>query len=286
MSRHAVRLRAYCLQCNRKHWVEYDPLAPDNQRQDWYLKHLGHVGVGFDWPGRSAKPGWVGLASRFWRLVRMRPAPGALAGGQTAPPGGVFGADFSPPGLGAEYRPPLATALAAALDNADVKVTYAATATPTLTLASLGASSSLLAGRESGSVTNASNKYLDHALAGNYRAGAANNQAGTIKTCVVGPRDDTPTWPDVLDGTDSTETITDQPTFDSICRVVSSISADATASQTWHWGPVSLVSHFGGLPPVQWVYFVTQNIHTSTNVWSATEGDHAVRHTGVYLTVA
>src|SRR5262249_47231271 len=79
------------------------------------------------------------------------------------------------------------------IHNADVKVKYAASAAPTLTLASLAASSSLLAGRESSSVSNTTNLYLDYLLAGNYRAAASNNQAGTIYTCVVGPRDDTPT---------------------------------------------------------------------------------------------
>lgn len=170
--------------------------------------------------------------------------------------------------------------------NADVKVAYAATATPTMTLASLAASSTLLAGRESSSISNASNKYLDSLCAGNYRAAASNNQAGNIYTCVVGPRDDTPTWPDVFDGTDSTETVTDAGTFNSICRIISSIAADNTASQTWYWGPVTIAGFFGGVLPTAWVFFVTQNIQTSTNAWSATEGDHAVRYTSVYATVS
>lgn len=173
------------------------------------------------------------------------------------------------------------------LHNADVKAAYAASASPTLTLASLAASSSLLAGRESTAVDNgASNKYLDYLAAGNYRAGASNNQAGTIYTCIVSARDDTPTWPDVFDGTDSAETVTDAGTFNSICNILSAISADATASQTWYWGLRSIAALFGGFLPDQFVYFVTHNIQTSTNVWSATEGDHSVKHTGVYATVA
>lgn len=170
--------------------------------------------------------------------------------------------------------------------NADVKVAYGSSAAPTITLASLAASSSLLAGRESTAVSNASNKYLDYLCAGNYRAAASNNQAGSIYTCIVGPRDDTPTWPDVFDGTDSTETVTDAGTFNAICRIMSSIAADNTASQTWYWGPVALASLFGGIVPVQFVFFVTHNIQTSTNAWSATEGDHSVKYTPIYATVA
>lgn len=171
-------------------------------------------------------------------------------------------------------------------DNADVKVAYGASAQPTMTLASLAASSTLLAGRESTATDNgAANKYLDYLVAGNYRAGAANNQAGSIYTCVVAARDDTPTWPDVFDGVDSVETVSKQGVFDQVCKYLSTISADATASQTWYWGLTSVAAVFGGTLPDQFVYFVTHSIETGTNVWSATEGDHAIRHTPVYATV-
>lgn len=171
------------------------------------------------------------------------------------------------------------------LHNADIKIAYAATATPTMTLASLAASSSLLAGRESSAVDNgASVKYLDYLVAGNFKAAASNNQAGSIYVTVVGARDDTPTWPDVFDGTDSTETVSKQGVFDQVCKFLAAISADSTASQTWYFGPQSLASCFGGSVPDQFVYFVTQNIQTSTNAWSATESDHAMRHTPVYAT--
>jgi hypothetical protein len=172
------------------------------------------------------------------------------------------------------------------LHNADVKVAYGATATPTMTLASLAASSTLLGGRESTAIDNgASDKYLDVLAAGNYRAGAANNQAGTIYTCIVGARDDTPTWPDGFSGTDSTQTVSDSGVFNSICKILSAITADNTASQTWYWGPASVAALFGGWLPDQWLFFVAQSIQTSTNVWSATEGDHAVRYTPVFATV-
>jgi hypothetical protein len=114
---------------------------------------------------------------------------------------------------------------------------------------------------------------------------ASNNQAGTIRTAVIGNIDDTPTWPDVFDGTDSTETVTDQPTFDSICRIVSDIANDNTASQVWYWGPVEISGLFGGALPDQYVAFVTQSAHSSTNAWSATEGDHGIKRTPIYATV-
>lgn len=171
--------------------------------------------------------------------------------------------------------------------NADVKVAYAASAAPTITLASLAASSTLLGGRESTAIDNgASVKYLDYLCAGNYRAGASNNQAGSIYTCVVGARDDTPTWPSPFDGTNSTATIAKAGIFNAVCKIISLVTADNTASQTWYWGPVSVAEMFDKWIPDQFVFFVTHNIQTTTNVWSATEGDHSIKYTPVYAVVA
>lgn len=173
------------------------------------------------------------------------------------------------------------------LGNADVKTAYGGTITPTLTLASLAASAALLAGRESTAIDNgATNKYLDYLIAGQYRQHASNAAVGRILTCIVGARDDTPTWPDVFDGTDSTETVTTADIFNSICRVASDITTAATASAINPFGPVGIAGLFGGIIPDQFVIFVTHSAQTSTNIWHATEGDHAVRLTPIYATVA
>lgn len=170
--------------------------------------------------------------------------------------------------------------------NADVKVAYAASAAVTITLASLAASSTLLAGRESTAVDNgASNKYLDELLSGFYKTAATNLQAGIIQTTVVGNIDDTPTWPDVFDGTDSAETVTEQGMYDQVCNIVSSI-ATSTTQRTWPWGPKCIAPLFGGVLPDQYVVFVSHTAHTSTNAWDSTEGSHGIKRTPVYATVA
>lgn len=171
------------------------------------------------------------------------------------------------------------------LDNADVKIAYAASAAVTITLASLAASSTLLSGRESTALDNGTNKYLDKLAAGNYKSAASNNQAGSIYTTIVAARDDSPSWPDSFDGTDSTEAVSKSGIFNSICKMLSAIGADNTASQTWYWGICSVAQLFGGSLPDQYVYFITHNIQTSTNAWSATEGDHSVKETPIYATV-
>jgi len=172
------------------------------------------------------------------------------------------------------------------LHNANVNTAYGASAAPTLTLASLAASSTLLAGRESTAVDNgASNKYLDVLVAGHFKTAASNAQAGTINVAVVAAEDDTPTWQDVFDGTDSAETVSLQNVYDQICKVGASIATTASNSLTWPFGAFSVAGLFGGNVPDQFVFFVSHNAETSTNAWSATEGDHAVKMTPVYLTV-
>lgn len=171
------------------------------------------------------------------------------------------------------------------IHNANVSPNYAATVSPTITLASLAASSTLLSGRESGAISNTVNKYLDFLLAGHYRTGSANLQAGAIRTTVVGSRDDTPNWPDVFDGTDSAEAVSAQAVYDNVCRIVAETSTDAV-QRTWPFGPVALAGFFGGVPPTAFVLFISHSAHTATNVWSATEADHTLRLTGIGATVA
>lgn len=139
------------------------------------------------------------------------------------------------------------------LHNADVKVAYAATASPTITLASLAASSSLLSGRESTAIDNGASsvKYLDYLVGANYVAASSNNQAGSIYTCVVAALDDSPTWPDAFDGTDSTEAVADAGTFNSICKIIGVIGADSTASQNWPTTLMSVAAQFNGIVPDQ-----------------------------------
>lgn len=172
------------------------------------------------------------------------------------------------------------------LHNADVRPAYGASVAVTITLQSLAASSTLLAGRESTLVSNVgATKYGDYHLAGHYRTAATNLQAGRIRTAVVGARDDTPNWPDVFDGTDSVETVTVQAIYDSICKVASDIVTDAT-QRTWPFGPVSVAALFGQSLPTRFVTFVSHSAHTATNAWSATEADHSQVLTPIYATVA
>ena len=167
---------------------------------------------------------------------------------------------------------------------ADIKTAYGTTANLTFTsLNSLAASSTHLSGAESTAVDNTSNLYVDYLLSGKIVAGAANTQAGRIDINVVGLMDDS-TWPDVFDGTDSTETVTSDGIKKAICKLAKSITTEAVNDRTYPFGPISIAELFGGRLPRKFLIFITQTAHTSTNQLASS--GHQVTVTPVYYTSA
>ncbi len=167
--------------------------------------------------------------------------------------------------------------------NADVKVAYAASAAYTITLASLASDTNLLAGREGTWVSNASNKYLDELVAGKITVGTTPTANTVIEVSAVGPLDDTPTYPDVFDGTDSNETISNAGIKTSICLPVAVISVPAATSDlAYPFAPCGLRQLFGDAMPVTHGLFV---VHNTVAALNATGANHAISHTPVYATV-
>lgn len=164
---------------------------------------------------------------------------------------------------------------------ADVKANYPAASDATITLASLASDTNLLAGRESTALDNSSNLYLDYLVSGKITTGTSPTTARSIQVWAVGSWDGT-TWPDVFDGTDSTETITSANHKNSICRFIAEMATDATSDRVYHFGPVSLASAFGGVMPVKVVFFVVHNTAVNLN---STAGNHQIRIQPYYETV-
>jgi len=164
---------------------------------------------------------------------------------------------------------------------ADVKLNYPAASDATIGLASLASDTNLLAGRESTAIDNSSNLYLDYLISGKVTTGTSPTTARSIEVWAVGSWDGT-NWPDVFDGTDSAETITSANHKASICRFVASMSTDSTSDRTYHFGPVSMASVFGGTLPPKFVLFVVHNTAVNLN---ATSSNHQIRIQPVYETV-
>jgi hypothetical protein len=163
----------------------------------------------------------------------------------------------------------------------DVKIAYAASSAITVTnLQSIASSATWVAGWESGAIDNSSNLYLDYIINAAIVAASSGLTAGEIRMYLVAELDDS-SWPDVFDGTESTETISDTQTRDAICRLAAMTVTDTTNSQTWYLMCPSVAQVFGGTVPRKFVVFITQS--TGQNLAAA---GNAVYIKGVYQNVA
>jgi hypothetical protein len=164
---------------------------------------------------------------------------------------------------------------------ADIKLAYGTASDATITLASLASDTNLLAGRESSEIVNTSTLALDYLVSGKITAGTSPTASRSIEVWAVGSWDGT-NWPDVFDGTDSTETITSADIKASTCRLLAAMATANTSDRTYHFGPVSIASAFGGVVPPKFVIFVVHNTGVALN---ATAGNHQIRVQPVYETV-
>lgn len=163
---------------------------------------------------------------------------------------------------------------------ANIKLAYAASSNLSVSsLNSLAASSTWVAGWESAAIDNTSDKYEDYRIAAKITVAAASLAAGEIRMYLVGPLDDS-TWPEVFDGTESAETLTDSEMRDAICRFAAGTQTDTGASDVYYLECPSVAAIFGGNLPKKFVIFITQ----STTQALAASGNQ-VTVTGSYRTV-
>jgi hypothetical protein len=162
---------------------------------------------------------------------------------------------------------------------ADIKNAYAASSNLTVTnLASLPSSSTFIAGWESGVIDNSSLKYTDYRITAKIRVAAAGLVAGEIRLYFVGALDDS-TFVDVLDGTESTETLIDTEQRDAVFRMIAVTVTDTTASDDYYLSVESLEDVIGKIPEKFSLFIVH-----STGANLAASG-HQVTIKGSYVTV-
>lgn len=165
----------------------------------------------------------------------------------------------------------------------DVKLRYAASSALTQTnLDALASSATWVAGWESDAIDNSTNQYTDYAINAVLQVESAGISAGEIRLYLVAETNDT-TWPDVFDGTESAETVTDVNVRDAICRLAAVTATDTTASQFYYLQCPSVAAVFGGAVPRKFVVFITQ----STGAALESTGDpNQVYVRGAYANVA
>lgn len=136
-------------------------------------------------------------------------------------------------------------------------------------LDSLASSTSLIAGRESDVITNTANDVL---LAGRFKANNTAPTAGQIVVYVGGILNDTPTYPDVFDGTSSAETLTSADIRNSVLKFVTSITTDTTSNRIYEFAPINISALFGGVMPPKWWVFVTHSMVQALNATASAGG--------------
>jgi hypothetical protein len=144
--------------------------------------------------------------------------------------------------------------------NANVTTVYVADAAITMDLSALASSSTFVAGRESTSVSNSSN-YLDCNITGRFISGTTPTAPGETRLYAVAPYEDTPAWPDVFDGTDSAETVTNTNIVDSLPLLWSG-TVSTTSNVTYPViGALTLAQCFGVMPKAFVLFFT--HFHTA-----------------------
>lgn len=161
---------------------------------------------------------------------------------------------------------------------ADIKTAYAASASLTITLASLADSATV--GRESTVVSNATDLYLDVMVAAKFKT----QNSGTISapSCIYvwaySSIDAGSNYTDTATGADAACTINSPNQL----RLLGVVNV-AAINTTYKGGGWSVAQAFGGKVPQRWGVVVVNDCGTAL---SAVEGDHDVWMQGITATVA
>lgn len=167
---------------------------------------------------------------------------------------------------------------------ATTTISYSSATTITCSVASTATSSTWVAGRESTEIDNTTNKYDDALVQGKITVGTTPTASTLILVYVWGSDTSAGTTNiDVIDGTDSAETLTSAGVRDGFMRLGAAINVDATTSdRAYPFGPFSVADLFGQMPKF-WGLFVTHNTGVNLN---ATAGNHSFTYTGVKFDTA
>ena len=167
---------------------------------------------------------------------------------------------------------------------ATATVNYSSNTAITMDLANLGSSSTFLTGRESTQIDNTTDKYMDALVSGQISVGTTPT-AGQIVVYVWGADTSLATTAlDVLDGTDSAETLTNTGILANL-RVGAVLPVLSTVSDIAYLVlPFSVASRFGGVLPKFWGLFVAHN--TGVNLRNTAVNTNSLEYVGVKYDIA
>ena len=165
---------------------------------------------------------------------------------------------------------------------------YFAKQTITIGLAStpLASSATFVIGRESSQIDNTTDKYDDAIVEGKVAVGTTPTANTEIQVWVYASFHTSVATAniDVLDGTDSDETMVSAGVRGSALKLGARLDVDTnTTGRVYNVAPFSVAELFGGVMPKFWGLFVTHNTGVALN---STAGNHEFSFTGIkYETV-
>lgn len=167
-----------------------------------------------------------------------------------------------------------------------LNTTYSGASATTIAmdLSALAASATFVAGRESTQIDNTSNKYIDAIVYGRFLVGTTPTLPCTFNLYLWGADVSLATTPiDVLDGTDSAETLTNTTVLNSALQLARAPSILVnTSNLTYDILPFSVAQYFGGILPPFWGLFVAHNMTAALKTDAA--NTNAFRFHGITYT--
>lgn len=164
-------------------------------------------------------------------------------------------------------------------------INYSANTTITMDLANLGSSTTFVAGRESSQIDNTTNKYVDAIVSGTVSVGTTPTANKTIAIYVWGSDTSLATTAiDVLDGTDSAETLTNTGVLNALRFGAAVAVPAATSDVQYPVLPFSVAARFGGVMPKFWGLFVAHD--TGVNLRNTAVNTNSFEFVGIKYDVA
>lgn len=158
---------------------------------------------------------------------------------------------------------------------ATTNIAYSTAQTVTMTNTSLGNGS----WRQSASVDNGTNLFLDAHLGGSIQTGTTPTAGGTIDIYAYGSYDGT-TFTGGASGSDAAYTADGE---EGLFPLLLSITVDATSDQDYVFGPISVAQAFGGILPETWGIVIENNTGAALN---ATGTNNEIQFFGIEYTSA
>lgn len=160
---------------------------------------------------------------------------------------------------------------------ATVTLNYAGAAGTAITLTLTSLANGIW--RQSASVDNTSNLYVDALVGGSIQVGTTPTLGGTIDIYAYGQYDASGEYTAGASGSDADYTADGEQY---LLKPVATIIVDADSDIDYEWGPTSIAQAFGGIMPQRWGLVVENNTGSTLN---ATGTNNKTAYTGIKYTV-